>query len=276
MADARVRDHRGLRRLRGDDAPPALQRRDHRRGGFGRVARLRRHPVRPDCGRGFLPHVRVAGTTVTRAALDGGIRTVRIPPRTAACSSTGARKLPSLATSRPPSFMPSVAVGDGPVNRRTRAAPRPVPTPTRSDSAGEPGGLSYESSSFSVCSAPENPAGCEVRRRRRGDRRRQRPVADQRARQQQRVPVGLGMQPALGERSGVGRAQRRVAVAARRVAVEVHARGARRHRLRDVTGRPQRRGERVADARHPAAGDRVRLVDAERYSARRGQSTGTS
>jgi hypothetical protein len=96
---------------------------------------------------------------VTRAALDGAIRTVRIPPRTEARgSSSGARKLPSLATSRPPSFVPSVAVGEGPVNRRTRAAPRPAPTPTRSESAGAPGGLSYESSSFSVCFGPEKPA----------------------------------------------------------------------------------------------------------------------
>ena len=59
------------------------------------------------------------------------------------------------------------------------------------------------------------------------------------------------------------RAHGRVAEAVGGVALQVDPRRARGHRLGDVVGRPQRRGERVADPRRAAAGHRVGLVDAE-------------
>ncbi len=108
----------------------------------------------------------------------------------------------------------------------------------------------------------------DVRLLRRRDAGAQRPIAGEHARQQQRVPLRLGLQRSACETRGRGGADGRVAAAIGGGALQVDAHRACAHRLGDVTDRPQRRGERVADAGPPAAGDRVGLIHAEARVAR--------
>ncbi len=91
----------------------------------------------------------------------------------------------------------------------------------------------------------------------------ERSVTDEEARQEQRVPLGLGAEQAAGQPGGRARADRRVGVAVQGVALEVDARDPRRHGAdRDVEG-PQCGGEGVADAGPSAAGHAAGLVEAE-------------
>jgi hypothetical protein len=103
-----------------------------------------------------------------------------------------------------------------------------------------------------------------------GERGRQRTVAGERARQQECVPLRLGAQRPACERRRVGCAHRRVPRAVSGGALEVDPGRSGRHRLRDVAGGPQRRGERVADAGHAAARDGVGLVYPQRVAVQVG------
>ena len=184
----RRRDDRRLRSLRGDDAPPPLQRRDHRRGGAGRAAPVRGHAVPPRRRRGFLAHVpRLRRDGDERRRGRRQLQRHAAAPHAAPIRPAGSCQLPSARDRAPAESHPVVRRR---ARRRSGAAPlpprSPAPTPMRSASGIDPGASSSESSSLtrvvgagetgrrrgSACPPAEIVVGTG-------------PVADQRARQQQ-------------------------------------------------------------------------------------------